>query len=247
MRSILCLAVVLALVGVVAPARAQEEPAAQVGPNAPAADAPRAKPAPARRISLFAPPPGPPVQRHYHVHDGFYLRMSFGAALLGASVDQDDANLADFGAGGSALAVDVLVGGSPSPGFAVGGALLLQRGSSGDVDIDGQNVNATTQLGLGLLGGFVDGFPDPDGGFHLGGALGLAGVRVDIGEGRAGEHNGVGLGGAAWFGWAAWVAPEWSMGADLRFAGAVTRDKVDGVSQNARAGAITLLFTALYH
>jgi hypothetical protein len=245
MRSLVGVAVALFFAGIAAPAQAQAEaaPETAVAP-APAA---AAAPAPARRISLFAPAPGPPAQRRYHVHDGFYLRMSLGVGVLSASVDQDAADLADFSAGGGALALDVLVGGSPSPGLAVGGALLLHRGSSGDVDIDGEQVNATTQLGLGLLGAFVDGFPDPDGGFHFGGALGLAGVSVDIGEGEPGEHNGGGLGGAAWVGWAVWVAPEWSMGADLRFAGAITRDENGGATQDARSGSITVLFSTLYH
>jgi hypothetical protein len=251
MRRLSCLGATSALLGIAAPAAAEPEPAARVDADAPAvhvAQAPRSAPAPARRLSLHAPPPpGAPVQRQYHVHDGFYLRMSVGAGVLNASVDVDSAELADFGAEGGAFALDVLVGASPSPGLAVGGALLLNRGSSGDVEIDGRRVDASTQLGFGLIGAFVDGFPDAKGGFHLGGAVGFAGVGVDVGEGAAGDHNGVGLGGAAWIGWAAWVAPDWSMGADLRFTGAITREEQDEASQDARAGAITLLFTTLYH
>jgi hypothetical protein len=213
---------------------------------APAEAPPRAvepEQAPSEPINLHAEKSAPaePVERSYHVHDGFYLRLNIGLGAYGIRYEDD------YNAGGASLAFDVLAGGSPSKGFVIGGALLsdFSRNLSfrhGDTDV------GEVDVGTILLGPFVDGFPNPKGGWHVGGMIGLAGIRTDGAPGQTAAREDQGGGGAVWFGYDAWVADEWSIGGLLRFAAAVGRSKDDaGTQRDSTSTALTLMFTTLYH
>src|SRR5690606_1367027 len=108
--------------------------------------------------------------------DGFYLRttLSFGLHGGGLSVGEGD-DQRDIDVDGSALDLSLLVGGTPSPGLAVGGGLLLGSLMRPDVE-EGGDALATRNVGLLLVGPFVDGFPKANAGWHLGGMLGLGGL-----------------------------------------------------------------------
>src|SRR5687768_3991362 len=73
------------------------------------------------KIDLSAPPPPAPVTRNFRQHDGFYLRIGGGLGALGADFDRAGF---DASSGGTSLELEALVGGSPSPGLAIGGGLL---------------------------------------------------------------------------------------------------------------------------
>ena len=188
---------------------------------------------------MSVPDPGPPPKRTYHVHDGFYLRMSAGVAYGAANVNADGNFYPDYDVNGVGLSLDAMVGGSPSTGLALGGGLTVSGYGQ-----DGAG-------GFLLAGVFVDGFPDPVNGWHLGGLLGFAGV-TSSGNGSEPDFSGGGFGLSAWLGHDFWVADEWSMGPLLRFNGAIARDasRDDDAQPTTLSNATfegTLSFSVLYH
>ncbi|HKO51289.1 MAG TPA: hypothetical protein VJV79_26450, partial [Polyangiaceae bacterium] len=177
---------------------------------------------------------------------GFYLRMAAGLGLAGALISSDSKSIGDYSFGGGAGAFDLWIGGTPTPGLAMGGALSGFAMSSAKRSIDGTSVSGDTAGSSGMLGFFVDVFPDPARGLHFGGAFGLAsGVAEVKDSGRRFEGGGLGL--EAWGGYDLWVSTQWSLGGMLRFMGSVTREDKDNVVYQASLGVATLSFTALYH
>jgi hypothetical protein len=151
---------------------------------------------------------------------------------------------------------EVLIGGSPARGLAIGGGLWGQGAS--EPETDPENADSYESLDFGMVGVFIDGFPDPTGGFHVGGAVGIAGFNGEFEDEpaedeerpeRIGDKDGgtAGIGGSVWVGYDAWIAPEWSLGGMLRFTGAVTSSNADDLEQRANTRAFAILFTALYH
>jgi hypothetical protein len=234
------------------PAWAQADDEASEETTEPAPSTEPAPPSAPPKIDVTTPEPAPPVERSYRVHDGFYLRLNIGVGTYGVQYEDS------LHAAGGSLALDLLVGGSPSRGVAVGGLLISDYGPNyklrqNDREIGDLNVET------GLIGAFIDGFPNPKGGWHVGGALGLAAITSDgkqagsatalaLGLGRdESTRLDAGLGGAAWAGYDAWVGDEWSVGGLLRFAAAYGRSQHSGQNLDSRSAALTLMFTALYH
>ncbi len=176
--------------------------------------------------------------RTFHMHDGFYLRANFGYGWLWGSYDTD---AQDFDASGSGIGFDVLVGGSPSPGFVVGGGLISNLLFSAEFDPEAADSDITT----GLVGVFVDGFPQVSGGWHLGGLIGVGGQTLSDDDliDRAG-----GFGGAVWTGYDQWVGDDFSVGGLVRFSAMRSTGEQDGGNDvTAATGSLTFMFTALYH
>lgn len=218
--------------------------------DAPAREVPPPPSQPPHRASMSVetPPPPPARARTYHVHDGFYLRMSLGGGYIGSTVSQS--GTADTTLSGGGGAFDLMIGGTPAPGVVIGGALLGNTAPNPSYEIDGKQADVNAQLSFAVIGPFIDGFPDPKGGFHVGGTLGFAGLALEdnlLGGNQTTAFSGYGAG--VWVGYAAWIAPQWSLGGMLRLTGARTMHAASGTEpkQNANARAITILFTALYH
>ncbi len=232
-------------------------PAPQPTTGAPrGADAalPPAPPAPSGALPT-APPPGapgsdlpppPPPPRGVHSHDGFYLRMALGLGVTGVLVSSDAASVPNYSFGGGGAAADLWVGGTPTPGLAMGGALTGLGVSSTTRRVNGDSQSGDVTGSMGLLGFFVDGFPDPERGLHFGGELGLASARAQVKDSAAKfEGGGVGLG--AWLGYDMWVSSQWSLGGLVRVTGSLTRENSDDVNYQTSLGGASLSFTALYH
>jgi hypothetical protein len=201
---------------------AAEPPPAEPAPVEPGAPPPSAEPTghinltgSSPTIDLSTPPPPEPVGRTYHQHEGFYLRLGGGFGYLAANMETDRAGTVDLESNGISLDFEGLVGGSPGPGFAIGGGVIGSLQLSGDWESDDAPGSASADLTTLLVGAFADGFPDPKKGWHVGGMLGLASASFDTPGGNDGS-DGLGVGGAAWVGYDAWVAPEWSIGGALR-------------------------------
>lgn len=196
-----------------------------------------------------APPPLVPRADHYH--DGFYLRMSAGLGAFDtrSTADGISASATVMGAG---PALDVLAGGTPLPGLVVGGGLLTQMAASPSVAYSGARVDglangASKEVTTWMAGPMIDVFPDPSGGLHLGGLLGLA----DLGLQDAAGNHARGVGMSVWAGYGFWAATQWSLGGLVRLSaigtgrsigtGATQYDVSDGTF------AITAMFSACYH
>jgi hypothetical protein len=189
----------------------------------------------------------PPPPRGSRYHDGFYLRMALGVGVSGALVSTDANSVPNYSFGGGGGAADVWVGGTPATGLALGGALSLLGVNSTKRRVGGESLSGDVSGTMGLLGFFVDGFPDPERGFHFGGTVGLASGHVEVKNSGGDTFNGGGVGLGAWLGYDAWVSPQWSLGGLLRFVGSLTRENRADVSYQTSLGGVTLSFTALYH
>jgi hypothetical protein len=178
------------------------------------------------------------------MHEGFYFRVSIGVGALNQSVSTDSRVFRDYSTSGGGLAYDIMLGGSPATGLAIGGALIGLGATNADVEVDDVKVGELDSSHA-ILGVFIDGFPQPNGGLHLGGAVGFAGDAFQQ-DGEDTKSLG-GFGGAAWVGYGFWVGPDWSLGGMLRFTGTLTRKEEDGLTEQASSLGTSLLFTALYH
>lgn len=201
-------------------------------------------PSPLGLEALRVPPQPPPVSRSYHMHNGFYARASIGLGSLGASYHDDHPSGEDLSGTGFSLGGDVMIGGSPSVGLALGGALLAHGAAGVDFDRGRRTPSEDRSLSLFVLGPFVDGFPMPNKGWHVGGMAGLALAKI---EGSREDSLGrtLGVGGSIWFGHDFWVADEWSLGPLLRLTGALTRD--GDADANASTLSLMVLFSVLRH
>ncbi len=247
--------VALGLLSLVAPARAEEPPlappASEPATAAPPAAASTSKiqlsppvtDAPPRKIDLSTPPAAPRVQRSYHMHDGFYLRASAGIGSLRLSLDDGSSSGEDLKGSGFDLGFDVMAGGSPTPGVAIGGALLVEAAGSARLTRSGERQDRSGSLLL--IGPFIDGFPSANRGLHFGGMLGLARIGVD-GTSEGPALRAAGFGAAAWFGNDFWVADDWSVGPLLRLSAAYAR-RGESPELSATTFSVMALVTALYH
>ena len=189
----------------------------------------------------------PAVHRTYHMHEGFYLRTSLGFGDYRASFTDNNHNNQNFTEHGNTIALDLLIGGSPSPGVSIGGGLLLEPLFSADYDRNGNGSGSHDGFAT-LLGPFIDGFPDATKGWHLGGLIGL-GVQSfqDVNASSGSTTHAGGLGGAAWFGYDFWVAGEWAIGPQLRLMGMHTSDTKSGEDVSAWARSFTLGVSAVFN
>ena len=178
------------------------------------------------------------------MHEGFYFRASVGIGALNQSISTDSRVVPDYSTSGGGLAYDIFIGGSPATGLAIGGTIMALGTTNADIEVDGAETGGEANTSHAIIGVFVDGFPQPNGGLHLGGALGFAGDAIEVGD----ETTSLGgFGGAAWVGYGCWVAGDWSLGGMLQFTGTLTRKEEDGLTRQASSFGTSLLFTALYH
>jgi hypothetical protein len=178
------------------------------------------------------------------MHEGFYFRASLGIGALNQSISTDSRVVPDYSTSGGGLAYDILIGGSPATGLAIGGALMGLGATNADIEVNDVETGGEANTSHGIIGVFIDGFPQPNGGLHLGGVLGFAGDAIEVDD----ETTSLGgFGGAAWVGYGFWVGPDWSLGGMLQFTGTLTRKEEDGLTRQASSFGTSLLFTALYH
>jgi hypothetical protein len=227
----------LALTGLSRTAAAAE-PAPSVDPTTTAA-APEEEP----KILLVAQPAPSGNDRTFHRHDGFYLRANFGLSLMWANLNDQGSEDFDVEASGSGVGLDLLIGGSPSAGIALGGGIISNWSFGADFESEGTPVPDRDLQDL-TIGVFVDGFPVATGPWHLGALVGLSGVNVN-------QDNYVqstaGLGGALWAGYDQWVADDWALGGQLRLTLARTVGEENDFDVSASTATLGVLFSALYH
>jgi hypothetical protein len=91
----------------------------------------------AGKIDLATEAPAPPVARSHHVHDGFYFRGALGLGVLTAEFEDDGASDQTVETSSGSVSLDLLIGGSPDRGIAIGGALLSEAIGGAQYEVDG--------------------------------------------------------------------------------------------------------------
>jgi hypothetical protein len=191
------------------------------------------------------PPPGPRA----FLHDGFFLRAAIGAGTLHlqqtAPSDRDD-RLTGYGP-----RYELAIGGTPGKGLTVGGEMLLQQIARPTWSAAKATGEAPSAFLFGL-GPFIDWYPNPSGGFHVGATLHLGAVYVADPDGEYTRPlGGVGMLGVS-VGHDFWLAPQWSVGIVAKAAaGTVTRSDETRESHfettKYTATSFALLVDVLYH
>lgn len=228
--------------------------ASESPPPLPPPPPPRVAPPPSQgQVVISVPPLSPTAPRAgYHVHDGFYLRLAAG--LGGGRINVSaPAGASSFGAGGAGLALDLWVGGTPWRGVTLGGMAAVQTLHDSNTVVEGSSTDLGTSGGTFLVGPYVDVFPDPLRGLHLGGALALSAVRLNGDSHSLAVDRGVrdfdgrGLGASLWMGYMAWVGPEWSLGGMLKLSGFATGEEAAGLERKSSGYSLSVSVTALCH
>ncbi|MCA9594733.1 MAG: hypothetical protein KC776_15540 [Myxococcales bacterium] len=148
-----------------------------------------------------AEPPNEAAPDQPRQHDGTYLRVAGGGGVLGIGSNESDTPTTDVY--GSAFTLSLDYGPTILPGLASGIGLKLVHAPEAKADPGGQEIPATLVLG----GAFFDYFPDPGGGFHVGGRVGPAVSAQRKHEVHAGAGAGI------FVGWDQFVSDDWSVGA----------------------------------
>jgi hypothetical protein len=202
----------------------------------------------------YEPPPPVTPKRTTRTHDGFYLRGALGPAYLSVSSEHDPDAITDFEFSGAGYLWNLSIGGSPAQGLVLGGTLFSQTAVNPTMTVGDTETDVDGNLGFAMIGVFVDGFPDPQGGFHVGGMLGIAavGVTEEATSSNSDEEGSTGAGLAVWAGYDFWVGDVWSVGGMLQLAAASAEEEFepligDKVTRTDSVSSAALLFTFLYH
>ena len=182
-----------------------------------------------------------------HLHAGFYFREALGVGFSSLSADGPfGRTVMTSGIPGLPTADGlVLLGGTPARGLVLGAGfqeMSMQgyfRGGAHDrTSANGEELT---------VGPFVDYYPDPAGGFHVGALVGLSGALVTGG----GSEMSLSLGGTIFGGYDWFVGRQTSVGVMAFVSGATPSSLVDtsGNDTGYRIAPLsaTLAFTFLVH
>jgi hypothetical protein len=178
----------------------------------PATDSSGRPPAPAVTRAPSAPGAGK------RSHDGFFLRLSLGAAYLHESWNPSGGSPgAVFGGGGTSL--EASIGKSVRPGLVVGGLWQLVAVTDPNESYLGTTYVAPgTDRFLNVVAAFVDYYPNPRRGLHVGGSAGLlAASNLDRAYGTL--TTGWGAAMSVRFGYEVFFSGRWSVGAFAQLEG----------------------------
>jgi hypothetical protein len=176
--------------------------------------------------------------------------MGIGVGFLKSTttVDGQDGEVEITGTG---PALEFALGGTPTPGFVIGGALSGVSVSEPDMKVGGYSGTAEdstfTQSNIGL---FFDVYPSPEQGFHIQGLLGF-GVASMTSDNSDSDEDDDATGGVLelGIGYEGWVGEQWGIGVLGRVTVAKLHptegDDADEVDISIFTPAI--LFTATYH
>ncbi len=149
---------------------------------------------------------------------------------------------------GGAIALEIALGGALSPGIILAGSYSVLTVGNAKLTNDTRSYRPEHDMGLTMLAAMLDVYPNPRAGFHFGGGLGFASVRVRANEDAQasdGGQNGFGI--APHIGYEWWVSNYWGLGVLGRFVFARTEgDYSDGREKDSSAG-FGILFSATYN
>jgi len=178
-----------------------------------------------------------------------------------SAVDYDAGNVtSEVKARGGGAGFEFALGGTVAPGLVIGGGIYTVSTSNVTWESDAEAVldqygDDTFEGGdgsVGVLGVMLDFYPNPRGGFHVQGGLGLGTIVLDNdddldfpGENWEGGGGGLMLGAGYEF----WVSDQWSLGGVgrvLMVSGKVRGSETDR-DHDAKAIAPAILFVATHH
>lgn len=195
-----------------------------------------------------------------HRHDGFYLRLGLGVGNFSftADVEEDGQKAATVETSGIVPMSEVAFGGTIAPGVVLGGGIYTAGTAGGSRDFDitpeggGGSVSEELDTGpFGMVGPFIDIYPNPEQGLHIQAAVGFATYSVTEPSSESVDDISLtGLGLMAGVGYEWWIGEQWSFG----ILGRVMVGKLSGEdpsdsdeTYSATAVAPGLLATITYH
>ena len=184
-------------------------------------------------------------------HDGFYLRLSLGGGAIKAKFSGGDKAPDAEGSGGGPM-LDVLIGGTPAAGLVVGGGYQFDMAQQADYQFGSNSTGSDGNVVRGVIGPFVEWFPDRHGGFSTGLLAGYTMLALQtptiriLGTQIGGDINTLGIGGNIWVGYAQWLSSQWALGLEARAGFASTKNQDDS-SQTGSATSWAVLITGVHH
>ena len=184
-----------------------------------------------------------------HVHEGLFARFAGGFGGGRDAIEGTGEGGFSGTASGLALATEVALGFTPLRGFVLGGAIDTLTLPSPEAS-DGPDFALTQLEQFGLFAAY---YPDPRGGLHVQGGLGLAALVMGQGFARGGvagtsAYTAIGIGGMLGAGHEWWIADEWGMGllGRLLYASASASDS-SGIEWSHSTLGWAILLSATYH
>lgn len=166
-----------------------------------------------------------------NTHDGFYFRigLNFGPLITTATPEVNGQEGEDIKYSGLHIGSDLMFGGTPVPGLAIGGALVSGFTTDPTVKQGSVEGKADGTMIFSGIAAFGDYYFDPHGGGHAMLLLGFAAADFVSSSGSSGGNDPtgpmVGIGGGYDF----WIGNEWSVGPFARVIYAPLSAKEDPV------------------
>lgn len=170
-----------------------------------------------------APPPGASAEGAggARTHDGFFMRLGLNFGYMSMTETYNYSN-AEFEVSGSAVGFDLILGGTPVPGFVIGGGLFGLTSSKPNAkvgNVEGELDGSMLFAGMGLV---LQYYFNPNDGFHLQGLLGFGALDYVSSSGQSGGNDPTGPFFGLGLGYDFWVADQWSIGPFVRVLMAMT-------------------------
>src|SRR5262249_29851076 len=152
-------------------------------------------------------------------------------------VDPDPTNT-QYGIKGGGIAFDLGIGGTVGKGVVIGGEYMFQQAVKPTFTVNGNSFSSAGDVNanFGVLGPFIDWYPDPEGGLHVGGMLGIAILDLQNTNDSSTSAADSGVGGGLSVGYDWFVAPEWSIGVLGKFWGGTVRHDASSSSSGIQSG-----------
>jgi opacity protein-like surface antigen len=187
------------------------------------------------------------------LHDGFFLRLALGGGRFHDSASSTAGpSSTSFTAQGGSTAFELSIGGTPTPGFIVAGTLLGHSVPSPTIEMNGGKFDGNSSS-VSMLGLMLDGYPDPRGGFHIGGVIGFASISdstintSSTSTTSTSSDSTSGLGIAPHIGYEWWVSDNWALGAQFRFFYGTMKDDAFSITTKHSVTLPSLSFVATYN
>ena len=181
-------------------------------PPAAATELPPPEPAPPPACEQSAMPSPCTQPSDAYRHDGFYFRLMNETQYFVFLGDgpEGNASVKVMGSGGM-----LALGGTPLPGLVIGGTVSSTTGRG---TFKGRPEGSESDASISRVGlaAFVDWFPQPDDGWHVGAALGFAALTVT--DSSLDDAVGAAFSAKVFGGYDWWIGPQWTLGLAAMFA-----------------------------